>query len=139
MLEQGKTLRIEEFPKDVLIGWLAHELGHIMDYCHRSTFQMILFGIKYLLSGIHIRKAERAADVYAIEAGLDKYIGDTKEYILSHSDLSDSYKEKIKRLYLGPEEISLIAHTRNPVRREIVRRSRAMVERGEAELPEEIV
>ena len=128
VLEEGKTLSIEEFPKDVLIGWLAHELGHIVDYTHRSTFQMILFGIKYLVSGIHIKKAERAADVYAIEAGMHKYLGDTKEYILGHNDLSDGYKEKIKDLYLGPEEISMIAHTRNPVKREILRQSRAMVD-----------
>ena len=128
VLEEGKTLGIEEFPKDVLIGWLAHEIGHIVDYTHRSTFQMILFGIKYLLSGIHIKKAERAADVYAIEAGMHKYLGDTKEYILGHSDLSDGYKKKIKDLYLGPEEISKIAHTRNPVKREVLLRSRAMVD-----------
>ncbi len=131
MFGEGKSLGIEEFPEDVLIGWLAHELGHIMDYCHRSTFQMIMFGLKYLLSGIHIKKAERAADVYAIEAGMHKYIGETKTYILGHSDLSDSYKAKIKKLYLGPEEISLIAHTRNPVRREVLMRSRAIVDNSE--------
>lgn len=140
VLEEGKTLGIEEFPKDVLIGWLAHELGHIMDYCHRSTFQMILFGLKYMLSGIHVKKAERAADVFAIEAGMHKFVGEATKYILSHSDLSEDYKDKIKRLYLGPEEISMIAHTRNPVRREIVRRSRAIVSKdGDAlDPPEDI-
>ncbi len=127
VLEEGKTLDIEEFPRDVLIGWLAHELGHIKDYCHRSTFQMILFGIKYLFSGLHIKKAERAADIYAIEAGLDKFIGVTKTYILNHSDLSQSYKDKISKLYLGPEEISKIAHTKNRVSRDILLRSRRIL------------
>ena len=128
ILEDDKVLRIEDFPRDVLIGWLAHEIGHIVDYTHKSTFMMILFGIKYWLSGIHVKKAERAADVYAIEAGMHKFIGDTKEYILNHSDLSESYKAKIKKLYLGPEEIALIAHTRNPVRRELLRQSRVFGE-----------
>ena len=110
VLDQGAELAIEELPEEVLIGWLAHELGHIVDYTHRNSLQMIWFGIKYLLSGLHVKKAERQADVFAIEAGMDHYIALTKDYILNHAQLSASYKEKIKKLYLGPEEITRIAN-----------------------------
>lgn len=113
-LEGEKVLGIHDLPKDVLIGWLAHELGHIVDYGTRSSFQMVMFGIKYLLFGWFVKKAERSADVCAIEAGFGDYIALTKEYIVTHADLSETYKDKIKRLYLGPEEIMKIANSRNP-------------------------
>jgi len=113
-LEGDKVLGIKDLPKDVLIGWLAHELGHIVDYGTRSSFQMVVFGIKYILFGWFVKKAERSADVYAIEAGFRDYIALTKEYILNHADLSDDYKDKIKRLYLGPEEIMKIANSKTP-------------------------
>ena len=102
---ENKTLALKDIPKDVLIGWLGHELGHIMDYKERSALNLCWFGIKYYFSGNHIRKAERIADSYAVSHNMKDYIIATKNYILNHADLSDKYKERIKRLYVSPDEI----------------------------------
>lgn len=96
---------VEEIPSNVLIGWIGHELGHIMDYRNRKGFNMVVFGIRYLLSSNYIREAERAADTYAVNRGMGEYILATKEFILNHADLTEVYKARIKRLYLSPDEI----------------------------------
>lgn len=102
---EGSEFSTEEIPKDVLIGWFGHELGHIMDYRNRSKLNLIWFGIKYSLSDTYIKEAERAADTYAVDKNMDDYIVATKNFILNHSDLSKSYKERIKKYYLSPDEI----------------------------------
>lgn len=96
---------VNDLPQDVLIGWLGHELGHIMDYRDRKGFGLLVFGLRYLVSQRHIREAERAADTYAVNRGMGEYILATKDFILSHANLSEIYKARIKRLYLSPEEI----------------------------------
>ena len=89
----------------VLIGWIGHELGHIMDYEQRSTLGIARFGLLYWLSKTYIRKAERVADTFAVHRGMASYILATKEFILGHSGLSSAYKDKIARLYLSPDDI----------------------------------
>ncbi|MBQ0739978.1 hypothetical protein J9332_37390, partial [Aquimarina celericrescens] len=42
----GQEFKTINVPIEVLIGWLGHELGHILDYQHRGKFNMIWFGIK---------------------------------------------------------------------------------------------
>jgi len=98
---------IEEVPEDVLIGWFAHELGHIIDYSNRSGWNLLRFGISYLTSHTFRMGAERKADIYAIGHGCGKFILNTKKYILEHSNLSNRYKTRIERYYMSPEELSL--------------------------------
>ncbi len=105
---EGKDFDMTTVPSDVLVGWLGHELGHIMDYIDRKGIDIIWFGMKYLTSKNYIRKAERAADTYAVNHGLGKYIIATKDFILNNSDLSDSYKDRIKNLYLSQKEIMVL-------------------------------
>lgn len=93
-----------------MIGWLGHELGHIMDYQNRSWFNLILFGIKYLFVEKHIVEAERAADTFAVKNGMYTYILKTKNFILNHSELDETYKLRIKKYYLSPEEIMEIVN-----------------------------
>jgi|SRR5690625_1086888 len=102
---EDDSFEILDMEDEVMIGWLGHELGHIMDYKHRSGIGMVIFGIKYLFSKKHIREAERTADAYAIEHGMGEYIIATKNFILNNSDISEIYKERIRKLYLSPEEI----------------------------------
>src|SRR5690606_33042806 len=102
---EGDEFGVNEIPTDVLIGWIGHELGHIMDYRERTGLNMVIFGVRYLFSKRYIREAERAADTYAVNRGMGEYILATKDFILSHANLSEVYKARIKRLYLSPEEI----------------------------------
>jgi hypothetical protein len=101
----GTEVPVHELPEDVLIGWIGHELGHIMDYLRKNNWSMILFGIGYYTSKSFIIMAERAADTYALDHGLGKYILATKEFIMQQAGMPEKYINRIKRLYLPPEEI----------------------------------
>jgi hypothetical protein len=104
-LVEDHEFSMADVPSKVMIGWLAHELGHIMDYREKSGMQLAKFGVRYITSDNFIRKAERTADTYAINHGMGEYIFATKDFILNHSQLSDSYKKRKIRLYLSPSEI----------------------------------
>ncbi len=97
--------KIEDMPNDVMIGWLGHELGHIMDYQNKTNLELIWFGITYLLSDNHIKAAERAADTFAVSHGMADYILKTKDFILNNADIDETYKRRIIKYYLSPEEI----------------------------------
>jgi len=102
---ENEEFTIEDIPSDVLVGWIGHELGHVMDYKDRSAFGMLIFGIKYLFSTAHIKEVERAADTYAIKHGMGDYILETKNFILDHVSISEKYKERIRSFYMSPEEV----------------------------------
>lgn len=103
----------KDMPSEVLIGWLGHELGHIMDYRNRSSLDLIGFGLGYLFSRKYIKKAERTADTYAVAHGMEEYILKTKNFILKKSNISKKYRRRIKELYLSPEEIMILVEERD--------------------------
>ena len=103
-----KDFPIQEVPEDVLIGWIGHELGHVMDYKNKSGMGMVIFGLRYITSGRFLEEAERAADTYAVNHGMGYYILETKNFILHEANLSDEYISKIKKWYLSPEEIMVM-------------------------------
>lgn len=99
------AIPIHQIPSDVIVGWIGHELGHVLDYENRSISGMVRFGLGYLFSARFVKEAERVADTYAVSHGLGKYILKTKHFILDHASLSEKYKQKIARLYLSPDDI----------------------------------
>ena len=109
----GEVLFTKNMPRDVLIGWIGHELGHVMDYRNRSNLNLIWFGFKYLLSDNHIAEAERSADTFAVKSGMEKYILITKDFILSQANIDKKYIARIKKYYLSPEEIMDIINKRD--------------------------
>lgn len=108
-----KKFLTTHIPSDILIGWIGHELGHIVDYQDKNKLNLIWFGLKYLFSDNHIIEAERAADTYAVAHGMEKYILKTKDFILNHSDITQTYKLRIQKYYLSPEEIMDIVNDRD--------------------------
>lgn len=96
---------IQQIPDDVMIGWIGHELGHILDYEGRSNADMVSFGYRYYFSPTYVKHAEMVADSYAVERGMGNYIIATKRFILNHAELPQPYKDKIARLYLSPDVI----------------------------------
>lgn len=115
-----KKFLTTEIPSDILIGWIGHELGHIIDYSHRSTLNLIWFGLKYLLSDNHIVEAERAADTYAVRHNMEEYILKTKDFILNNAEVQEAYKLRIKKYYLSPEEIMEVIKNRDASESEAV-------------------
>ncbi len=100
--EEFKTV---DMPTDVLIGWVGHELGHVMDYQERGNLNLVGFGVRYVLLKEFVKKAERAADSFAVSRGMSEYILKTKRFILDHSEIDETYKTRIKQYYLSPDEI----------------------------------
>ncbi|EOZ93214.1 hypothetical protein A33Q_3804 [Indibacter alkaliphilus LW1] len=96
---------IEDVPYQALVGWIGHELGHVMDYLNRSSVNMMHFGAKYFLFNKQVIEAELTADGYAIGCGMGHQILANKNYILNNENFEDSYKDKIKNLYMSPQQI----------------------------------
>lgn len=101
----GDVLAIEEVPYDALVGWLGHELGHVMDYLNRSSADMMHFGARYMISKQKVTEAELTADGYAIGCGMGHQILANKNYILNNEGFKDDYKDKIKNLYMSPQMV----------------------------------
>ena len=102
---EHEEFSIMDVDDEVLIGWLGHELGHVMDYRDRSSLGMLIFGVKYLFSKKFLKEVERTADRYAVKHGMYQYILATKNFILNNTSITPKYKNRIKELYLSPEEI----------------------------------
>ncbi|MFX0556489.1 hypothetical protein ACOCEA_06805 [Maribacter sp. CXY002] len=109
------TYYTKNIPAEIMIGWLGHELGHIMDYQNRNGLNLIGFGIQYLASKRYIKEAERRADAFAVRHGMEKYILATKEFILEKAGLSEKYIDRIKKFYLSPEEIMKLVEERDTI------------------------
>jgi hypothetical protein len=99
---------MEDLPYEVLIGWFAHELGHICDYKNRSALSMVAYGVGYVMSGAYKIKAEQRADKLAIANGFGKEIINTKRYMLNHANLSGRYRKQLEKYYYSPEDIENI-------------------------------
>lgn len=114
MVRDSKNLRVADLPEDVLTGWFAHELGHLVDYRPHSNFQMLFYGLKYVFSKKFKTEAEHAADYVAIRHGFRDEIIATKRFILEHDLLDETYKEKIRRYYMPIEEAEVWEHKHVP-------------------------
>jgi hypothetical protein len=110
----GDTLFIHQVPDSVLQGWIAHEMGHLMDYRKRSGFGLIWLGIKYSIFDDYTTQVEKAADIYAIKAGFAKHLIATKKFIATNGNFPEWYLEKIEAFYLSPEEIENLADDLEP-------------------------
>lgn len=106
-IRDHEELKIRDVPEEVLKGWFAHELGHVVDYKRHSNFQMIIFGIKYLLFKKFKKKVEYDADYIAITHGFHSQILATKRFIIDHDLIGEKYKKKILKYYLPEEDVLL--------------------------------
>lgn len=96
---------ITDIPNEVMIGWIGHELGHILDYEGRTNGGLVQFGYRYVFDPAFVQEAERIADTLAVARGMGRHIIATKRFILDHASLPQAYKDKIARLYLSPDVI----------------------------------
>lgn len=106
-VRDSDEIRVEDLSEDVLVGWFAHEMGHLVDYEPYTNLEMIEYGIKYLVSGDFKRKVEHAADYIAITYGFKQEILASKNFLLNNDMLDESYKNKIREYYLPIEDVEL--------------------------------
>jgi hypothetical protein len=101
----SKTMKVDELPDDVLVGWFAHEVGHIKDYQQHGFLRMIGFGIRYLTSSSFRKKIEHRADQIAIEHGFHKEVLATKTFLFTNESIEASYRTKMKRFYMPLRDV----------------------------------
>ena len=106
-VRDSEKIKVEDLPEDVLTGWFAHELGHLVDYQPFTGWQMIGYGLKYVFSQNFKRQAEYRADYVAIKNEFHEEIIASKRYILENDFLGEDYKSKIKKYYLSVEQVEL--------------------------------
>lgn len=111
-VKDSTDMPVNSLPEEVLRGWFAHELGHIMDYRNRSSLGLIWFGIRYLSSSTYRRRSEYIADQYAIRHGFHEEIITAKRFILENDLLTPEYKAIIDKYYMPIHEVQW--HTDNP-------------------------
>ncbi|MDX1684839.1 MAG: hypothetical protein R3275_06335 [Saprospiraceae bacterium] len=99
--------RVDELERDVLMGWVAHEMGHLADYHRRKTLSMLWYGLKYYLFSSFARDVEHEADRLAVQHGFIKEILATKEFLFFSPEISAGYRKKLRNLYMSIEEVKL--------------------------------
>jgi len=104
-LDVTRHVLVQQLPKDVVIGWFAHELGHIVDYLKRPALGMISFGLGYALWSRYMRAAEKRADSIAVDHGFGVEVRATKHYLMDHATLPPHYKKRLEKYYLSADEL----------------------------------
>lgn len=94
----------QELSFNALVGWIGHELGHILHYSHKSSGDVLFIGMKYGIPGYR-RKMERFTDQLAIQHELGFALYEGVDYLLHSSRATNHYKENQEKFYLHPEEI----------------------------------
>jgi len=114
VLDSG-DLNVADLPDEVLRGWFAHELGHIVDYENHSNAGMIAYGLRYYFSNEYKREREHEADSIAIRLGFRKEIIVAKKYLLENDFISPAYQSQIKKYYMSVRGAELCPDGRIPV------------------------
>lgn len=92
-------------PSEVMVGWLGHELGHVLDYKDRNSLNLIWFGIMYYCSKSFLIKAEITADKNASRHGLIDELVVSKEFGRDPKYFPMSYVNKLNGLYPSVEDV----------------------------------
>lgn len=115
-VRDAEDLIIAEVPEDVLKGWFAHELGHIVDYEIRSNMSMVGYGLRYKFSDKFKKACEHQADSIAIEHGFHEEIIATKRYLLEHELIPEAYKAKLRKYYMPISGVEMCLKENSPIK-----------------------
>ena len=97
-------LEWNELSFNSLIGWIAHELGHIVHYGHKTSGGILFTGIKYGFPGYR-RRMERFTDNLVIQHDLGYALFEGTDYCINYSNAKPHYKKYMEKYYLSPTEI----------------------------------
>ena len=104
--------KLYQLPHAVLVGWFAHELGHLKDYQSRSGFGLLRLGIAYSLLPAYKIGVERKADLLALQNGFGPYLERTKRFLLREGGINPAYLARLKKYYMSIEEINRLMEER---------------------------
>lgn len=106
-VRDSEHLKVEDLKTSVLKGWIAHEMGHLVDYLDKSIVEMAVYGFRYIWSKEFAREVEHRADEIAVHHGFYQNIKATKQFLFYHKDIHPSYSEKMKSTYMSLENLEL--------------------------------
>ena len=104
---KNKALDIDSLSESVKIGWIAHELGHIVDYESRNALSLMAMGVYYLTVPSFKRNIEQSVDIIAIRHGFGYEHCEGVEYLLYGSKASENYKKNNMKYYLPIEQMNV--------------------------------
>lgn len=95
---------IEDVPFNGLIGLIAHELAHVVDYEAMGVFGLSSLACKYGNKNFK-EKFEKNTDIETIKRGLAWQLYDWADFAMNKSDADEEYKAYKRKFYLEPTEI----------------------------------
>jgi hypothetical protein len=103
--DSAKTgLVLSDAPLDAQIAVIGHELAHVTDFKTRSFFDMIWWGLRYLIVKQQTT-IELKADKSTIRHGLGWPLYYWADFIINHSKANKQYKRMKETRYMQPNEI----------------------------------
>jgi len=105
------NLEWKELSFNAMVGWIGHELGHVLHYSHKSSGGILFIGMKYAVPGYR-RKMERFTDQLAIQHNLGYALYEGVDYTINSSHAGVHYKNNQEKFYLHTEEIIARIHSK---------------------------
>lgn len=103
--QENNGMYYKDLSFNSLVGWIGHELAHILDYSKKENPEMLSFITSYVTSKKAMRHTECKADETAIRHGLGKQLLDGVNYFYHNNRISKKYRERHKSYYMTPEQI----------------------------------
>jgi hypothetical protein len=102
--ETETGLLLSDAPFDAQVAVLGHELAHVADFKTRSFFDMVWWGLSYLVVKQRT-KIELRTDKSTIRHGLGWPLYYWADFVLNHSSANERYKRIRETKYMQPDEI----------------------------------
>lgn len=102
--DKSTGLALEDLSFNALVGWIGHELGHLVDFTTKSNCKVVKTGTFYF-SKKKKAKYERSIDLITINHGLGYALYEGMEYVYENKNMSDEYRENLIDNYLSLQEI----------------------------------
>lgn len=100
---------IDTLSVDAILGWYAHELGHVVDYERKSRLNIFWMGIQYLFSPKGRARMEYRADKIAIEHGYGCELLTSVNTSKKH--LPNWKQKQVERFYLKSTQLEELIKT----------------------------
>lgn len=102
--KKKKGILLSDAPFDAQVAMLGHELAHVTDFKTRSFFDMVWWGLSYLVVKQRT-KIEIRTDKSTIRHGLGWPLYYWADFVLNHSSANERYKRIRETKYMQPYEI----------------------------------
>jgi hypothetical protein len=100
------NLNINDLSFNAKVGWIGHELGHVLQCVEKSRLGVLMIGIRHS-SKKFITKHERETDIITIQHGLGYALYEGMHFTFNRPNIHPKYLEGLKKNYLSLDEILL--------------------------------